>query len=66
MEKAERRIPELIHLAEVNGSRVVSVHLHKPSLEDVFLHFTGRRIREEEASWQERNRARLRHHFRRR
>jgi|Deesub1362B_J571_1020462.scaffolds.fasta_scaffold00001_682 ABC-2 type transport system ATP-binding protein len=66
MEKAEKRIPELLRLAEVNGSRVTSVHLHKPSLEDVFLHFTGRRIREEEASLQERNRDRFRHHFRRR
>jgi ABC-2 type transport system ATP-binding protein len=49
MEKGERRIPELITLAQGLGLTVSCVHLRKPSLEDVFLHFTGRTIREEEA-----------------
>ncbi|MFH1127548.1 MAG: ATP-binding cassette domain-containing protein [archaeon] len=52
----EKRIPELMSAAEKTGTNVVSVNLHKPSLEDVFLHFTGKTIREEEASQGERNR----------
>ncbi|MCP2604824.1 ATP-binding cassette domain-containing protein [Candidatus Aminicenantes bacterium AH-873-B07] len=56
MEKGERRIPELINLAQKIGITVNSVHLRKPSLEDVFLYFTGRTIREEETSRTERNR----------
>jgi ABC-2 type transport system ATP-binding protein len=66
MEKGERRIPELINIARENGVNVTCVHLRKPSLEDVFLHFTGRTIREEEASQAERNREILRRRFGRR
>ena len=44
---------------------VSCVHLRKPSLEDVFLHFTGRTIREQEASQSERNRAMMMGHGRR-
>ena len=57
MERGERRIPELIVLAGENGVTVRCVNLHKPSLEDVFLHFTGRTIREQEAGQSDRNRA---------
>jgi ABC-2 type transport system ATP-binding protein len=60
MEKGERRIPQLINVARENGVNVTCVHLRKPSLEDVFLHFTGRTIREEESSQAERNRAAIR------
>ncbi|MCK4759374.1 MAG: DUF4162 domain-containing protein, partial [Candidatus Aminicenantes bacterium] len=60
MEKGERRIPALIHEAEENGVNVTCVLLRKPSLEDVFLHFTGRTIRDEEASQSERNLAMIR------
>ena len=56
MERGERRIPELVTLAQARGAIVASVHLHRPSLEDVFLHFTGSTIREREASVGERNR----------
>jgi ABC-2 type transport system ATP-binding protein len=42
------RVPELIDFADQNGFRVVSIDEHKPTLEDVFLHFTGRTIREAE------------------
>lgn len=66
MEKGERRIPELIHVAQENGVNVTCVHLRKPSLEDVFLHFTGSTIREKEASQAERNREILRRRFGRR
>ena len=60
MDKGERRIPELIKVAQNSGIDVTCVNLRKPSLEDVFLHFTGRTIREEEASQSERNRLMLR------
>ncbi len=60
VEKGERRIPELINVARENRVDVTCVHLRKPSLEDVFLHFTGKTIREEEASQKERNLAAIR------
>jgi len=65
MERGERRIPEIIAAAQAAGVEVVRVNLHKPSLEDVFLHYTGRRIREESAGRAERNRAMMRGHMRR-
>ncbi|MBN2014754.1 MAG: ATP-binding cassette domain-containing protein [Candidatus Altiarchaeota archaeon] len=46
VEKGDKRIPELISEAQNMDYKIVSVNLHKPSLEDVFLHFTGKRIRE--------------------
>jgi ABC-2 type transport system ATP-binding protein len=48
MEHGDKRIPELMNLAQQTGARIHSVNLRKPSLEDVFLHFTGRTIPEEE------------------
>lgn len=60
MEKGERRIPELVNMAHQDGVNVLCVHLRKPSLEDVFLHFTGRTIREQELSQNERSREKLR------
>lgn len=60
MDKGERRIPELINVAQNNSVNVTCVNLRKPSLEDVFLHFTGKTLREEEASQSERNRLMLR------
>jgi len=65
MEKGERRIPELITIAQQLGITVSCVHLRKPSLEDVFLHFTGRTIREQEAGLNERNRMGMMAHGRR-
>jgi ABC-2 type transport system ATP-binding protein len=65
MEKGERRIPELVMLAQQKGVAVSCVNLRKPSLEDVFLHFTGRTIREQEANQSERNRAVMMAHGRR-
>ncbi|MCJ7526354.1 MAG: ATP-binding cassette domain-containing protein [Candidatus Aminicenantes bacterium] len=48
MEQGDKRIPELMCAAMQTGTQVLSVNLRKPSLEDVFLHFTGSTIREEE------------------
>jgi len=41
----EALIPSLLKLAEEVGVEVSSVSLRKPSLDDVFMHFTGERIR---------------------
>jgi len=65
MERGERRIPELITMAQRHGVTVSCVHLRKPSLEDVFLHYTGRTIREQDAGVDERNRAMMMVHGRR-
>ena len=50
VEAGERKVPELVSLAHEHGVHVSSVLLRKPSLEDVFIHFTGRSIREREVS----------------
>lgn len=44
------RIPEIVKLANEAGVVLESVELRKPALDDVFLSFTGRNIREEEGS----------------
>ncbi|HJH25648.1 MAG TPA: hypothetical protein C5S37_02495 [Methanophagales archaeon] len=46
MERGDLRIPAIMEVARKSGIEIKSVNLRKPSLEDVFLHFTGRRIRE--------------------
>ncbi len=46
MERGDLRIPSIMEVATREGIEIKSVNLRKPSLEDVFLHFTGRRIRE--------------------
>ncbi len=55
MDRGDKRIPELMNLARQTGADVQSVNLRKPSLEDVFLHFTGRSIREKEAAHESRS-----------
>jgi ABC-2 type transport system ATP-binding protein len=50
VEGRDGRVSELIDFADQNGFQIVSIDEHKPSLEDVFLHFTGRTIREAEGS----------------
>jgi len=50
VEIGERRVPELVSIAHDRGIHVNSVLLRKPSLEDVFIHFTGRSIRDREVS----------------
>ena len=50
MERGDKRIPELVNVALQSNSRLLAVNLRKPRLEDVFLHFTGRSLREDESS----------------
>lgn len=46
----EENIPGLFQIAHTTGVVISSVSLHKPSLEDVFIHLTGASIREEDGS----------------
>jgi ABC-2 type transport system ATP-binding protein len=47
------------------GFEIKSVNLRKPTLEDVFLYFTGKTIRDGEASQEEKNKMTMRGRFRR-
>ncbi len=57
LQEGEKRIPEIIKVADKNKISISSVSLHKPSLEDVFIHYTGKTIREEEGGWKDSMRA---------
>ncbi len=56
LKNAEKRIAEIVHLSANHGIVIDSISIHKPTLEDVFLNFTGRTIREEEADRKDRMR----------
>jgi ABC-2 type transport system ATP-binding protein len=47
--KAETRVADIVKLAERRKIAISTISLSKPTLNDVFLHFTGRSIRQEEA-----------------
>jgi ABC-2 type transport system ATP-binding protein len=49
IDEGAREIPRLVDAVEALGSRVGSISVHRLSLEDVFIHFTGRTLREERA-----------------
>jgi ABC-2 type transport system ATP-binding protein len=61
--QAGKRIPELIRAMERKRIAVGSVDLHKPTLEDVFIHYTGKTIREQDGAV-ENAMARMRRHGR--
>jgi len=48
IEGKDERMPELVELLAEHGFIITAIDLHQPSLEDAFLHYTGRTIREEE------------------
>lgn len=58
--EGESKIPVLLRLAERSKIEIKSVTLKKPTLEDVFIHHTGRTIREETGSTVDRMRQRRR------
>jgi len=65
VEKGEKKTPLLVRTDEKEaGFKIKSINLRKPTLEDVFLHFTGRTIREREASNLEKLKERARFHRR--
>ncbi|MEW5897016.1 MAG: ATP-binding cassette domain-containing protein [Nanoarchaeota archaeon] len=60
LQDAEKHIAEIVKLSDKKGIAIITLSTHKPTLEDVFLHFTGRTIREEEASTKDHMRLRRR------
>ena len=56
VDSGEKRVPALMGIGEKGRAGVKSVTLSKPTLDDVFLHYTGRTIREEEGSAKDRMR----------
>jgi len=45
--------PEIIKELYENGIKVTKIEIVQPSLDDVYLEYTGRRLRDEQASWEE-------------
>jgi len=50
VKNGERQIPHVLSLASNAGISIQSVSLRKPTLDDVFIHHTGRAIRDKEVS----------------
>ncbi len=50
VDHAQARVPEVMAEAYKNNAIIKSVGLHEPTLEDVFIKFTGRKMREAEGS----------------
>ncbi len=49
VDSGAQNLPALIDEMKSSGAKVLSATIHEQSLEDVFIHYTGRSIREEEA-----------------
>lgn len=47
-QRGDKIIPEIFSLSQNNKVNINSIRLKRPSLEDVYLHFTGRTMRERE------------------
>lgn len=50
----ELKIPKILELTTKNKIKIASISLHKPTLDDVFLYYTGKTIREKELSYKDR------------
>jgi len=57
---AEKILPKIIDIANKNKVKIDSLTINKPTLEDVFLYYTGRTIREDEATSKDHMRLRMR------
>jgi ABC-2 type transport system ATP-binding protein len=53
VKSGEGRVADLVDFADKHGFVITSIDEHEPSLEDVFVHFTGRTIREAEGGVKE-------------
>ncbi len=49
VEGGAQNLPGLIDIVRASGGTILSASVHEQSLEDVFIHYTGKSIREEEA-----------------
>ena len=52
MPRGDVAIPELLRALDARGIALVSVQVHRPTLDDVFLTLTGRSLREAEEGTQ--------------
>ena len=50
VERGEEKIVKIVNIAEKNKIKITSLNLRKPSLEDVYLYYTSKTIREEETN----------------
>ena len=50
VEKGEEKIPVIIEISQGLNIRIKSISVRKPTLDDVFLHFTGRSMRDQETT----------------
>lgn len=50
IENAEKMISEIVTMLSKKNISIESINIHTPTLEDVFLYFTGKTIREEEGN----------------
>jgi ABC-2 type transport system ATP-binding protein len=48
--EVEKKLPLIIKIAESNNIEIKSIDIGKPTLEDVFLYYTGKKIREQDAN----------------
>jgi ABC-2 type transport system ATP-binding protein len=48
VDSGAQNLPRLMDSAKSFGGKIISVGIHEQSLEDVFIHYTGKSIREEE------------------
>ena len=46
----EKKLPLILRIAERNNIEIKTIDIRKPTLEDVFLYYTGRKIREQETN----------------
>lgn len=46
--QSEEKIPLVVHIAQSHDISITSISIRKPALEDVFLHYTGKTIRDDE------------------
>ena len=60
VEKGDEKIPEIIEIARKQDIRIKSISVRKPTLDDVFLSYTGRTIRDEEGQVSSKGRLSLR------
>ncbi len=58
VENGEGRVESIVDLADEKGFHIRSIEERLPTLEDVFIHFTGRSIREAEGEVKQNNRRR--------
>ncbi len=56
---ASKAIPPVFELANMLNIRIEEIKYTQPSLGDVFLHYTGRELRDEEGSWKDLMRMRM-------